>query len=70
MAEPQDAPEFPAKTMYGGAGIPPLPGSPTGPGGDVKLVNQNEREVSEQSWEPVSCEYWGYQDDARVGGDV
>jgi hypothetical protein len=70
VAEPQIEPEFPKTTYLGGQGMPAMPGSATGPGGDMRLVNQNEREINENSWENVSCEYAGYQDDARCGGDV
>lgn len=67
MADPQEEPEFPSRTTVGGAGIPPLPGSPVGVGGNSTLTNQNEREISEASWENPPCEYTGYQDDARRG---
>lgn len=62
MAHIQKEPEFRPKTYCGGAGDPALPGEPTGPGGHMQLVNQNEREISEQSWEMLTCDYQGYQD--------
>lgn len=63
MAHVQTEPEFPEATFKGGQGMPAMPGCATGVGGNSTLANQNEREVSEQSWEEINCSYEGYQDD-------
>lgn len=63
-------PEPGDRTYCGGAGNPAMPGEPTGPGGHMNLVNQNEREINENSWEYVSVQATGYQDDARMDGTV
>lgn len=63
-------PEPGDRTYCGGAGNPALPGEPTGPGGHTQLINQNEREIGENSWEYVAVRATGYQDDARMDGTV
>lgn len=70
MGEPQKEPVSPARTDVGGAGVPTMPGPVTGPGGWTSLINQDEKAITDSSFQNTPCEYVGYQDDARVGGDV
>lgn len=57
-------------TYCGGAGMPTMPGPVTGVGGNEDIYNQNEKSITDSSFQNIPVEYTGYQQDARVGGDV
>lgn len=57
MPRPQREPVSSPTTMFGGAGIPPMPGATTGKGGNDTLYNQNEKSVLDLSFQDIPVEY-------------
>lgn len=66
MQEDADTEDYPA-TVAGGAGM--VAPCPTGPGGNYTLVNQNEAEILEASYEYTEVRHPtqpGYDEDAST----
>ncbi len=56
-------------TECGGAGCLPGQYMPTGPGGNMTIVNQNERYIIDNSFENTPCLYADMQsDDSHIMG--
>lgn len=70
MTRPQTEPVAPPATYCGGAGEPTMPSPVTGVGGNTTIVNQNETAIRKELFSVIPVDYVGYQQDARVGGDV
>lgn len=60
MQEDADTEDYPA-TVAGGAGM--VAPCPTGPGGNYALVNQNEAEIIEASYEYIEVRQVGRAED-------